>query len=159
MLCQHCPGQSVHPCLGAPLPRAYVTAQTRACGSTRGAFRLACAESWIDRWRRELTFFCPPESALFDEVRERGYIGVDFCPGSYGYMMKRVLAMENDRVVSTKEGLRIKGCLQLSPLRLPLASGVWRLVMSSSAVRRLWKHWCNFCHLFGQNRRPLLATK
>ncbi|MBA4143582.1 MAG: conjugative transfer signal peptidase TraF [Nitrosospira sp.] len=62
--------------------------------------------------------FCPPESSLFDEARERGYIAAGFCPGDYGFMMKRVLARENDRIVSTGEGLRINGALL--PSSLPL---------------------------------------
>jgi conjugative transfer signal peptidase TraF len=59
----------------------------------------------------EYVIFCPPQTALFDEARERGYIGAGFCPGGYGYMMKRVLATGNDRIVSTDEGLRINGSL------------------------------------------------
>ncbi|SEA65121.1 conjugation peptidase TraF. Serine peptidase. MEROPS family S26C [Nitrosospira multiformis] len=66
----------------------------------------------------EYVIFCPPQTALFDEARERGYIGAGFCPGNYGYMMKRVLATGNDRIVSTDEGLRING--SLLPLSKPL---------------------------------------
>jgi conjugative transfer signal peptidase TraF len=66
----------------------------------------------------EYVIFCPPQTALFDEARERGYIGAGFCPGGYGYMMKRVLATGNDRIVSTDEGLRING--SLLPLSKPL---------------------------------------
>ncbi|SEA68958.1 conjugative transfer signal peptidase TraF [Nitrosospira multiformis] len=62
----------------------------------------------------EYVIFCPPQSPLFDEARERGYISAGFCPGNYGYMMKRVLATGNDRIVSTDEGLRINGGLLLS---------------------------------------------
>jgi conjugative transfer signal peptidase TraF len=62
----------------------------------------------------EYVIFCPPPTALFDEARERGYIGAGFCPGNYGYMMKRVLATGNDRIVLTDEGLRINGSLLLS---------------------------------------------
>ncbi|MEP6604996.1 MAG: conjugative transfer signal peptidase TraF [Nitrosospira sp.] len=52
---------------------------------------------------------CPPESALFDEAKERGYISAGFCPGNYGFMMKRVLASANDRVEIAGEGVRING--------------------------------------------------
>jgi conjugative transfer signal peptidase TraF len=62
--------------------------------------------------------FCPPKLDLVDEAKERGYIPAGFCPGNYGFMMKRVLAKENDRVVSTKEGLRING--ELLPASKPL---------------------------------------
>ena len=66
----------------------------------------------------EYVIFCPPQTALFDEARSRGYIGVGFCPGGYGYMMKRVWAAANDTIVSTDEGLRING--SLLPLSKPL---------------------------------------
>lgn len=57
----------------------------------------------------EYVIFCPPQTALFDEARERGYIGAGFCPGGYGYMMKRVLAMAGDRVTSGEEGITVNG--------------------------------------------------
>jgi conjugative transfer signal peptidase TraF len=66
----------------------------------------------------EYVIFCPPQTAVFDEARRRGYIDAGFCPGNYGYMMKRVLATGNDRVVSTEEGLRVNG--SLLPLSKPL---------------------------------------
>lgn len=53
--------------------------------------------------------FCPPESELFDEALERGYIGAGFCPGGYGYMMKRVLAVANDCIDVTGEGVGVNG--------------------------------------------------
>ena len=72
-----------------------------------GIYRLTDAPVGKD----EYVIFCPPQTALFHEARERGYIGPGFCPGGYGYMMKRVLATGNDRIVSTDEGLRINGSL------------------------------------------------
>ena len=59
----------------------------------------------------EYVIFCPPESPLFDEARERGYIGAGFCPGNYGYMMKRVLAVAGDVVASSEEGIIVNGHL------------------------------------------------
>jgi conjugative transfer signal peptidase TraF len=55
---------------------------------------------------------------LFDEAKARGYIGAGFCPGDYGFMMKRVLAEDNDRVGSTPEGMSING--ELLPASVPL---------------------------------------
>jgi conjugative transfer signal peptidase TraF len=66
----------------------------------------------------EYVIFCPPRSSLFDEARTRGYIGAGFCPGDYGFMMKRVLAAANDRIMSTPDGLRING--ELLPASVPL---------------------------------------
>lgn len=62
--------------------------------------------------------FCPPKLGIFDEAKKRGYIGAGFCPGDYGFMMKRVLAMEGDAVTSTDGGLRVNG--ELLPFSMPL---------------------------------------
>ncbi len=62
--------------------------------------------------------FCPPQVAVFDEAKARGYIGAGFCPGEYGYMMKRVLAAKNDAVTITAEGVRVNG--ELLPLSTPI---------------------------------------
>jgi len=59
----------------------------------------------------EYVIFCPPQTALFDEARERGYIGAGFCPGGYGYMMKRVLGVEGDMVSSGDGGIAVNGKL------------------------------------------------
>ncbi|SEO30848.1 conjugative transfer signal peptidase TraF [Nitrosospira multiformis] len=59
--------------------------------------------------------FLSAADALFDEARERGYISAGFCPGNYGYMMKRVLAMAGDVVTSTDAGMSVNGeVLQVS---------------------------------------------
>ena len=55
--------------------------------------------------------FCPPQVGVFDEARQRGYIGAGFCPGNYSYMMKRVLAAKNDAVFVAEEGVRVNGYL------------------------------------------------
>jgi conjugative transfer signal peptidase TraF len=59
----------------------------------------------------DYVMFCPPRLELFDTARERGYIGAGFCPGGYGYIMKRVLAAKNDAVTVTQEGVRVNGKL------------------------------------------------
>ena len=59
----------------------------------------------------DYVMFCPPRSELFDTARERGYIGTGFCPGGYGYIMKRVLAAKNDVVTVAKDGVRVNGNL------------------------------------------------
>jgi conjugative transfer signal peptidase TraF len=66
----------------------------------------------------EYVIFCPPQTALFDEAQERGYIGAGFCPGGYGFMMKRVAAAGGDTVAWTEEGVGAHG--KLLPLSAPL---------------------------------------
>ena len=64
--------------------------------------------------------FCPPETELFDTAKERGYIGAGFCPGGYGYMMKRVAAVTDDAVAIGADGVRVNG--ELLPLSDPRAA-------------------------------------
>lgn len=52
---------------------------------------------------------CPPPSGVFNEARERGYIGAGFCPGGYGYLMKQVAGTQRDTVSVTREGVRVNG--------------------------------------------------
>jgi conjugative transfer signal peptidase TraF len=61
--------------------------------------------------------FCPPHVQVFDEARARGYIGAGFCPGGYGYMMKRIVAATDDDVAVSAEGVRVNG--ELLPLSVP----------------------------------------
>ncbi|EOS1694668.1 conjugative transfer signal peptidase TraF [Escherichia coli] len=53
--------------------------------------------------------FCPPQVGVFSDAKERGYIAGGFCPGDYGYMMKRVLAAKGDEVAITDAGVRVNG--------------------------------------------------
>jgi conjugative transfer signal peptidase TraF len=62
--------------------------------------------------------FCPPEANLFAVARARGYIGAGFCPGGYGFMMKRVVAANGDTVSISDDGVRVNA--ELLPLSGPL---------------------------------------
>jgi conjugative transfer signal peptidase TraF len=75
----------------------------------------------------EYVIFCPPPSALFDEARERGYIPAGFCPGGYGYMMKRVLGTKGDLVSSSDKGIAVNGEL-LPASALKDADGAGRIM-------------------------------
>ncbi len=57
--------------------------------------------------------FCPPKATAFDLAKERGYIGPGFCPGGYGYMMKRVFAVQHDVVSVSDDGVTVNGHLLL----------------------------------------------
>jgi conjugative transfer signal peptidase TraF len=66
----------------------------------------------------DYVLFCPPPSGVFDEARQRGYIGSGLCPGGYGYLMKKVLAAKADAVTVADDGVRVNG--ELLPLSAPL---------------------------------------
>ncbi|MGZ8181080.1 MAG: conjugative transfer signal peptidase TraF [Methylobacter sp.] len=55
--------------------------------------------------------FCPPQVRIFEDAKERGYIGAGFCPGRYGYMMKRILAAKKDTISVNKDGVRVNDVL------------------------------------------------
>lgn len=71
----------------------------------------------------EYVIFCPPQRTVFDDARERGYIGPGFCPGNNGYMMKKVLAAKGDTVSVTPQGVTVNGGLlpHSKPLRVDTA--------------------------------------
>ncbi len=58
-----------------------------------------------------LVIFCPTDSAVFHMAKERGYINAGFCPGSTGYMIKKILATNHDRVEMTTAGVFVNGRL------------------------------------------------
>jgi len=61
--------------------------------------------------------FCPPQVGVFTEAKARGYITAGFCPGDYGYMMKRVLAAKDDAISVADDGVRVNG--ELLPFSAP----------------------------------------
>ncbi|MFC5460748.1 conjugative transfer signal peptidase TraF [Massilia niabensis] len=66
---------------------------------------------------------CPPSIGMMEEARRRGYLSAGFCPGHYGYLMKRVLAAGGDSVAISGDGVRVNGKLlrHSSPLPVDLA--------------------------------------
>lgn len=53
--------------------------------------------------------FCPPDNAVFTVARSRGYIAGGFCPGGYGYLMKKILAVEGDVIRVADSGVSVNG--------------------------------------------------
>jgi conjugative transfer signal peptidase TraF len=69
--------------------------------------------------------FCPPPATVFDMAKARGYLGAGFCPGGYGQMMKKILAVKDDVVAIGINGVQVNG--QLLPLSVPIkADGAGR---------------------------------
>ena len=62
--------------------------------------------------------FCPPQVGVIAEARARGYLSSGFCPGDYGYMMKKILAVKDDTVVISDTGVSVNGTLL--PFSVPL---------------------------------------
>lgn len=71
----------------------------------------------------EYVLFCPPAIGVIEEARRRGYLAAGFCPGGYGYMMKRILAAGTDVVTVDAGGVRVNGVLlpHSTPLTADLA--------------------------------------
>lgn len=59
----------------------------------------------------EYVLFCPPQKSIFQKALARGYIHSGFCPGGFGYMMKRVLAHTGDIVSINPSGVWVNNQL------------------------------------------------
>lgn len=62
--------------------------------------------------------FCPRPAAVFDMAKARGYLGSGYCPGGYGHLMKKILAVQDDVVSIGTDGVQVNG--QLLPLSEPI---------------------------------------
>ena len=58
-----------------------------------------------------LVIFCSTNNAAFRLARERGYIRAGFCPGGYGYVIKKIMATKNDKVEMSAAGVYVNGAL------------------------------------------------
>jgi conjugative transfer signal peptidase TraF len=65
-----------------------------------------------------MVIFCPPQTAVFDEAKARGYIGAGFCPGGYGLVIKKILAVPSDHITVSEQGVCVNG--ELIPNSKPL---------------------------------------
>ena len=63
-------------------------------------------------------YFCPPPAPVFELAKERGYLGGGYCPGGYGHLMKKTLAVNSDVVSIGGDGVHVNGLL------LPLSAPV-----------------------------------
>jgi len=92
-----------------------------ACARINNTKSISVGLYWMTRDPVEkgaYVIFCPPQADVFNEAKKRGYIGAGFCPGGYGYMMKRVLAAKNDVITINDAGVRVNG--DLLPLSKPI---------------------------------------
>jgi len=55
----------------------------------------------------DYVLFCPPQKPIFQEALRRGYISSGFCPGRFGYLMKRVFAKYGDIVSINSQGVTV----------------------------------------------------
>ena len=53
----------------------------------------------------EYVIFCPPKRDVFKTALQRGYIRAGFCPGGFGHLMKKVVAITDDTVSSDSSGV------------------------------------------------------
>ena len=56
-----------------------------------------------------LVIACPPDVEAVAEGFRRGYLGAGFCPGGYGYVIKKIVATPGDRITITKQGVSVNG--------------------------------------------------
>jgi conjugative transfer signal peptidase TraF len=61
--------------------------------------------------RGQIVSFCPPDTAIFQEAKRRGYIPSGYCPGSYMPLFKPVVALPGDTVEVSSLGISVNGRL------------------------------------------------
>ncbi len=63
----------------------------------------------MDYHRGELVLFCPPHNAAMQMALERNYIKMGLCPGGFTPVIKKIMAMEGDRVSFEDQVVHING--------------------------------------------------
>ncbi len=56
-----------------------------------------------------LVIACPLNVEAVAEGFLRGYIGAGFCPGGYGYVIKKIVGLPDDRVSIARQGVSVNG--------------------------------------------------
>lgn len=69
--------------------------------------------------KNDYVIFCPPDTEQFKNARRRGYIDIGFCPAKYGYMMKKLVALNGDAVTISKIGVTVNDVLLPLSAQLP----------------------------------------
>jgi len=64
-----------------------------------------------DNIKNSFVIFCPDNRPAFRLAMERGYISSGLCLDGYGYLMKKVIAIQNDIVSVTHEGVFVNQAL------------------------------------------------
>ncbi|WP_133128618.1 conjugative transfer signal peptidase TraF [Legionella nagasakiensis] len=70
--------------------------------------------------KNAFVIFCPEDRPAFKEGLERGYIDSGLCPDGYGYLMKKVVATNGDKISVTSEGVFVNH--QPIPFSKPIPS-------------------------------------
>jgi conjugative transfer signal peptidase TraF len=58
-----------------------------------------------------LVIFCPADNPIFRLAKQRSYIPTGFCPGGYGYLIKKISGIEGDHVKFSAQGVTVNGKL------------------------------------------------
>jgi len=57
----------------------------------------------------DLVTFCPKNDALSKEAFKRQYLTAGYCDGGFGELIKRVYALEGDKVTATLDAVSVNG--------------------------------------------------
>ena len=59
--------------------------------------------------RDDVVSFCPPDTWVFREAQQRGYLGSGLCEGGYEPLLKPIAAVEGDRITRDEHGISVNG--------------------------------------------------
>ncbi|KTD64444.1 conjugative transfer signal peptidase TraF [Legionella spiritensis] len=74
----------------------------------------------IKNLKNAFVIFCPEDKPAFQQARDRGYIDSGLCPGNYGYLMKKVVAIKGDNISVIDEGVFVNR--QRIPFSKPIST-------------------------------------
>lgn len=103
-----------------------------------GLYRIKDVKN-VKNIKHAYVIFCPDDRLAFQQARDRGYIDSGLCPGGYGYLMKKVVATQGDRVSITPEGVFVNQTL--IPFSKPQSNdGMHRMLPRFHAINYQLKH-------------------
>lgn len=73
----------------------------------------------IKNLKNAFVIFCPEDKPAFQHAIDRGYIDSGLCPGNYGYLMKKIVAIKGDKISVTDKGVYVNH--QLLPFSKPIS--------------------------------------
>lgn len=67
----------------------------------------------------DIVLVCPEDNEVSRFGRDRGFIFYGFCPNRYGYLIKRVVALDGDHIEFSNKMIRVNGLPLKNSSRLP----------------------------------------
>lgn len=84
--------------------------------------------------KRSIVYFCPPDSEVFQQALERGYLMRGVCPGGFAPLIKQLVAVPGDVIAVQREGVSVNG-IRLENSESQLTDRQGRQMTKAESVR------------------------